>query len=232
MKPYTASILGGSGSVGKCILRSLLADSNCQSVLLVSRRPLDDIDDGNKDRVKVHICNPIEDMSTLQDHLKSTNIAFNALGVGAPVKVSKEELYKVDVTIPTLFAEKCKEARSISHYCLLSAVNADASATWSNITKTAAGGGWYNHCKGVVEANTEKAGFQYVFIAQPGTLLGSPHTPTFMNFIPSFLIPEKYSSAQVSDIAAGMVRATVNAYQKDTAGVVRVSGGIPISNAE
>lgn len=233
MKPYTAAILGGSGSVGQCILRSLLKDTNCQQVLLVSRRPLDDL---VQDRVKVEVCNPLDDMdkSNLQDLLKKmdTKIAFNAMGAGAPSQVSKEELFKIDVTIPTLFTEQCQKAGRISHFCILSGGGADSSAQWSNLTKTAAGGGWYAHCKGVIEENTIAAGFKYVFIAQPGALLGSPHTPPFMSYIPSFLIPEKYSSAQISDIAEGMVRSTVNAYQKDAAGVVRVAGGIPISKAD
>ena len=59
---------------------------------------------------------------------------------------------------------------------------------------------------------------RFFFVAQPGALLGSPHTPSFMSWIPSFLIPDTYSSAYVSDIAAGMVQATANAYQKDTIG--------------
>lgn len=230
MKPYTAAILGGSGSVGKCILKTLLKDTNCQQVLLVSRRPLDDL---VQDRVQVAVCNPLDDMS-IQDRLKQMDakIAFNAMGVGAPSQVSQEELFLIDVTIPTLFTEQCRKAGTISHFGILSGVGADASAQWSNLTKTAAGGGWYSHCKGVVEENTVKAGFKYVFIAQPGALLGSPHTPSMMSWIPSFLIPEKYSSAQIGDIAEGMVRATVNAYQNDTPGVVRVSGGIPISKAK
>lgn len=233
MKVYAAAILGGTGSVGKGILRSLLADSNCQSVVLVSRRPLDEESDSNlkDDRVKIQICNPIEDMATKLD-LKSTNISFCTLGIGAPRKVSKEELYQVDCVVPSLFAELCAKA-GVTHYCVLSAAGADASSTWSNFTKTGAGGGWYNYCKGVMENNTEKAGFPYVFIAQAGTLLGSPHTPSFLNWIPDALIPAKYSSAHVDDIADGMVRATVNAYQNDTSsGVTRVSGGIPISKSE
>ena len=227
--PYNAAILGASGSVGKCVLRSLLADSNCNSVLLVSRRPLDDLQKLD-DRVKVEICNPMEDVSKLKLE-KTIQVSFCTLGVGSPRKVSKDELYNVDVELPTLFAEKCKEYGT-THYCLLSAAGADESSKWSSLTKTAAGGGWYNHCKGVVEKNTEKIAFQYTFLAQPGALLGSPHTPSIMSYFPNFLVPEKYSSANIQDIAAGMVRATVNAYQNDASGVVRVSGGIPISKAE
>lgn len=233
MKPYTAAILGGSGSLGKCVLKSLLKDSNCQKVLLVSRRPLDDL---VQDRVQVEVCHPLEDManSSLPSRLKelSVNIGFNTMGAGAPSQVSKEELYHIDVTIPTLFAKQCKEAGTVSHFCVLSATGADSSAQWSNITRTGAGGGWSAHCKGKIEENTADLGFQYLFLAQPAALLGSPHTPAFLNYVPSFLLPDRFSSAHISDIAEGMVRSTINAYQNDKSGVVRVAGGVPLSKSE
>lgn len=219
--------------MGQCILRSLLKDDNCRQVLLVSRRPLDDL---VQDRVKVAVYNPLEDMqkSNLHEQLTKMDakIAFNAMGVGAPSQVSKEELFNIDVTVPTLFTKQCQQAGTISHFGLLTSSGADSSAQWSNLTKTAAGGGWSSHCKGAIEENTIAAGFQFSFIAQPAALLGSPHTPGFMSYVPNFLMPARFSSAQISDIAEGMVRATVNAYQNDTSGVVRVAGGVPISEAK
>lgn len=230
-KSYAAALLGGSGSVGKCVLKSLLADENCVSVLLVSRRSLDDLKAIDPKRVQVEVLDPFDEKNiSMFEGLKNVQIAFCTLGVGSPRHVSKEELMRVDADIPGAFAAKCKDS-GVTHYCLLSAAGADESKSWSNITKSAAGGGWYRHVKGVIERRTIECKFPYTFIAQPGALLGSPHTPAIMNYFPNLLIPDKYSSASVSVIASGMVRATTRAFQSNSSGIVRVTGGLPISKA-
>jgi uncharacterized protein YbjT (DUF2867 family) len=70
-----------------------------------------------------------------------------ALGAGKASELGKDELYKVDTQIPVDFAKKCK-ADGVDHITVLSAVGADPNATYSSLTKSAAGFGWYNHCKG------------------------------------------------------------------------------------
>lgn len=228
-KKYVAALLGGSGSVGTHVLKSLLADVNCKSVVLVSRRPLDDLQALDPDRVRVEVCDPLDDVETAD--LKGANVAFCTLGHGSSRKATKEDLMRVDATIPASFAAACAKAK-VSHYCLMTACDANENAQWSSITRTAAGGGWYNHVKGVAERKILEVGLPYVFIAQPAALLGSPHTPGFMSYIPNAIVPAKYSSAHVSDIANGMVRATINAFQKGSTGVVRVTGGVALSEAE
>lgn len=163
--------------------------------------------------------------------LSDANVAFCTIGHGSSRKSNKEDLLRVDATIPGEFARRCK-ASGVSYYCLMTAVGADESSQWSWTTKTAAGGGWYNHVKGVAERLTIEAGLPYLMIARPAALLGSPHTPSIMGFVPNALVPRKYSSANVVDIAGGMVRTTTNAYQNETTGVVTVTGGLPISESK
>jgi hypothetical protein len=50
--------------------------------------------------------------------------------------------------------------------------------------------------------------------------------------IPNAILPKKMSSANVADIAKGMVATTINAFQQDKTGVVKISGGIPISEGK
>eukprot|EP00579_Thalassiosira_antarctica_P007771 CAMPEP_0201891076 /NCGR_PEP_ID=MMETSP0902-20130614/33596_1 /ASSEMBLY_ACC=CAM_ASM_000551 /TAXON_ID=420261 /ORGANISM="Thalassiosira antarctica, Strain CCMP982" /LENGTH=229 /DNA_ID=CAMNT_0048422127 /DNA_START=85 /DNA_END=774 /DNA_ORIENTATION=+ len=226
MKSYVAAVLGGSGSVGKHVLKSLLADPQCQKVVLVSRRALDDLKSIDPERIRIEVCNPLDDMSKAD--LSGAQVAFCTIGHGSSRKSTKEDLLRVDATIPGEFATRCK-ASGVSHYCVMTAVGADESSKWSAITKSAAGGGWYNHVKGVAERLTIEARLPYLMIAQPGALLGSPHTPSILNFVPNAFFPQKYSSAHIADIAGGMVRATTNAYQNETSGVFTVSGGVPIS---
>ena len=224
-KTYIAAILGGSGSVGQYVLKSLLGDTNCKSVVLVSRRPLDELKKLDEDRIKVEMCDPLDDVAKV--NLEGVNVAFCTLGHGSSKKATRDDLLRVDATIPGEFAKACKAA-GVTHYCLMTAVGADESAKWSSFTKTAAGGSYYNHVKGLAERLTTEVSLPYLLIAQPGILIGSPHTPTLLNYFPNTFIPTKYSSAHVSDIASGMVNSTINAFQNDKKGLFTVTGGIPI----
>ena len=225
-KKYVAAVLGGSGSVGQHVIKSLLADSDCSKLILVSRRELDDIKALDSDRIHVEVCDPLDDMSKVD--ISGTNVAFCTLGHGSSRKSFKDDLLRVDATIPGKFAEACKAAGT-THYCLMTAVGADENAKWGFMTKTAAGGGWYNHVKGVAERLAVQAGIPYTYIAQPGMLIGSPHSPKILTLVPNAIVPLKFSSAHVADIAKGMVATTINAFQGDKTGVVKISGGIPIS---
>ena len=227
LKKYVAAILGGSGSVGKHVLKSILADPQCEKVILVSRRELDDIRSLDPEKITVQVCDPLDDLAKTAD-LKGTHVAFCTLGHGSSRKSTKEDLMRVDATIPGEFAKACKEA-GVTHYCLMTAVGADESSQWSLLTRTSAGGGWYNHVKGVAERLTLETKLPYTYIAQPATLLGSPHTPKIVAMIPNFILPLSVSSAHIADIAKGMVDTTIDAFQKDEKGVVTITGGVPIS---
>lgn len=65
-------------------------------------------------------------------------------------QVTREELEKVDMEIPTAFAKACKSAGCVRHISLLGSVAANANAKPSFLTGTAAGGGLYLSTKGKV----------------------------------------------------------------------------------
>ena len=264
-KKYIASILGGTGSVGKNVLRSILADQQCEKVIVISRRPLDKDDDFQKlvsledptgTRIIVKVCDPLEEMissistdnndddknskndkknnnNTMihQNNILSgtnTNIAFCTIGHGSSRNATKDDLMKVDATIPGKFALACKDA-GVSHYCIMTATGADINSSWNFFTRTGGGGGYYNHVKGVAEKLTLDANISYTYIAQPAALLNSPHTPKVFDYVPNSILPMKHTSATINDIAKGMVKTTIDAYQNNRTGVVRITGGIPIS---
>mmetsp|Transcript_6430 Transcript_6430/g.13917 ORF Transcript_6430/g.13917 Transcript_6430/m.13917 type:complete len:159 (+) Transcript_6430:48-524(+) len=79
-KKYVAAVLGGSGSVGQHVLKTLLKDSQCTKVILLSRRELNDLKELDPTRIHVEICNPLDDMSKVD--LSGTNVAFCTLGHG------------------------------------------------------------------------------------------------------------------------------------------------------
>ncbi|OEU05773.1 hypothetical protein FRACYDRAFT_258326 [Fragilariopsis cylindrus CCMP1102] len=231
-KKYIASILGGTGSVGKNVLRSILADQQCEKVIVISRRPLDKDDDFQKlvsfedptgTRIIVKVCDPLDEMIST-----NTNIAFCTIGHGSSRNATKDDLMKVDATIPGKFALACKDA-GVSHYCIMTATGADINSSWNFFTRTGGGGGYYNHVKGVAEKLTLDANISYTYIAQPAALLNSPHTPKVFDYVPNSILPMKHTSATINDIAKGMVKTTIDAYQNNRTGVVRITGGIPIS---
>lgn len=260
-KKYIASILGGTGSVGKNVLRSILADKQCEKVIVISRRPLDNDDDFKKlasledptgTRIIVKVCDPLDEMISISNDNNddqnskngknnnntihknnilsgtNTNIAFCTIGHGSSRNATKDDLMKVDATIPGKFAIACKDA-GVSHYCIMTAGGADINSSWNFLTRTGAGGGYYNHVKGVAEKLTIDANISYTYIAQPAVLLDSPHTPKVLEYVPNSILPMKYTSATINDIAKGMVKTTIDAYQNNRTGVVRITGGIPIS---
>lgn len=53
MANFAAAILGASGQVGGCVVKSLLAEPRCSSIVLFNRRKLDAYD--NEPRVKQHV---------------------------------------------------------------------------------------------------------------------------------------------------------------------------------
>lgn len=53
MASFAAAVLGASGQVGGCVIKSLLAEPRCSSVILFNRRKLDQYD--NEPRIKQHI---------------------------------------------------------------------------------------------------------------------------------------------------------------------------------
>lgn len=55
---------------------------------------------------------------------RGASVAFSTLGVGQPRKVSREELWQVDVGYNATFAQGCRSA-GIRHFSLLGAVGTD-----------------------------------------------------------------------------------------------------------
>ena len=66
---------------------------------------------------------PSKDLNIVENPI---DCAFITMGVGAPSKVNYETLYKVDVTLPTQFAQACVN-NGVKHVSLLTAVGADIS---------------------------------------------------------------------------------------------------------
>ncbi|KAJ3395612.1 hypothetical protein HDU92_005434 [Lobulomyces angularis] len=206
---FRAAVLGGSGSVGKPLIKYLIEQQNCEKIILINRKNIAEFEGNSK--VEQHVTNMeklnVETEKIFKSGNSKPDIIYVTMGVGSPSSVTKENLFEVDVNLPTEFA-KAASSCGVKHAVLLTSVGSDINAKWSNITKTAAGGGYYVYCKGQVEKNYEDQKFQSLAIFKPGTLIGSPNTPGFFSTLApkvDWLLPERFRSIHVEDLAGAMV---------------------------
>lgn len=138
MVAYRAIILGGSGNVGSRVVSECIKSDTFSQITLISRRPLPEYDaDDCKSKVTVRIIPAFETMDA--ENFEHHDVAFMLMGVGATSKASKEELERIDCTIPVAFASACKRS-GVEHFSVLSSLGADASQEYSWLTRTSAGG--------------------------------------------------------------------------------------------
>lgn len=205
MQKLSAVVLGGSGNVGKESVKALVASGLYDRITLVSRRSLPEME-ALHPSIKVIVCD--------LDHLEAADFRGNsaavmALGAGKASELSKDDLYKVDVTIPVNFARKCR-ADGVQHMAVLSAVGADPTSTYSSITKSAAGFGWYNHCKGMLERLMEEQGFASLSVFRPAAITGNTNTPGFISWLNpkiDWMLPDKYKSISCVELGTRMTKA-------------------------
>ena len=117
--------------MGKELVRHLVSHpGQWASIVVLNRRPVADLN--TLPRVSEQIVSMDSEAkleSETERILKEANVdaVFNTMGVGAPSKAKEEELRRVDLALPAAFARGAKAAGA-SHFGLLTAVGADASA--------------------------------------------------------------------------------------------------------
>ncbi|AWW00767.1 hypothetical protein DJ013_02435 [Arcticibacterium luteifluviistationis] len=151
-------MLGASGAVGTQALNHLLKEKKIANLILLGRRPIDNI---NEDFVHQHEIN-IFDSSTYEHVIKNTSAAICTLGVGEPSKVSKEDFLKIDKQAVLDFAAICKKS-GVKHFELLSSVGISTTSS-----------SFYLKTKAELVAELEKLHFERLSIFQPSMIL----TPT------------------------------------------------------
>lgn len=157
-KPRTAVMMGATGAVGGEVVRALLGDANLETLTLLGRRSVADLQD---ERVQQHHVD-IFSADSYADHLAGHETAICTLGVGEPSKISKEEFLKIDKHAVLEFANACAKA-GIKRFALLSSVGA------SPKSRT-----FYLRSKGELEHELQQLGFEQVSLFRPSMIL----TPT------------------------------------------------------
>ena len=151
-------MLGATGAVGNHTALVLSKISTVNTLTLLGRNPVDNLEGDNIHQHKVDIFSPSAYESLIDGH----NTAICTLGVGQPSKVSKEDFVKIDKNAVLDFARACKKA-GVSHFELLSSVGASSSSN-----------SFYLRTKGELEDALQALEFERLSLFQPSMII----TPT------------------------------------------------------
>jgi len=212
----TAIVLGGSGSVGTALLRELLHDDGFNAVITLSRRSLPEAVTMARGAGRTLVETLVPDMkpgplaaATIDAarELDGDVEGFSVLGVGAgTAKLTLEEHRAVDVALNEAFARALRDSGKVRHLAFMSAAGADPTAKASG--SGGAGMSRYNRVKGESEEAVRASGPAVVSVFRPAIIIGSQHTPWLLEkTLPlfSFVMPAKYQSIRVEQIAKAMI---------------------------
>lgn len=200
MIPTRAIVLGGTGAVGSALVRELLAAPDWIEVTAIVRSPTDRFDalaGRQKLIVQVTPMDRVEAVAAAAG--RGATVAFSALGVGQPRKVSREEFWNVDVGYTAMFAQGCRSA-GVLHFSLLGAVGAAPKSR-----------SYYLRIKGKAEEAVLVQGFKRASFFRPSLLvtkeirygLQDRITQAVFPRISRFL-PPRFHEIRVEDLARAM----------------------------
>lgn len=155
MTRKTALVVGGTGLVGKELLRLLLSSGEYEQVIAVVRTSLQ--------YTHPKLAEVLVDFNRLEDykeHLVADDV-FCCLGTTIKKAKTKKEMFKVDVEYPLLLAKIAKE-NGAKQFLLVSAMGADSDSTIS-----------YSKMKGQLELHIQKFTYETLAIFRPSLLLGT-----------------------------------------------------------
>lgn len=212
-KQMVAAILGGTGSVGKEVIKALASSAECDRIIMFNRREVD-LAGFESPKVTQQVVDMAK-LGELQAMLteNDVNTVFVTMGVGAPSKLprgeeGKEELHRVDCVLPSQFLASAQKA-NVRSAVLLTSVGANIKSKYSRMTGTAAGSGWYAHVKGEVETNATALRFPQLALFRPATLIGASATPGWFNWLAPKLdwaVPVNAHSIKIEHLAQKMAR--------------------------
>ena len=222
---YTACVLGATGSVGSSIVKQLVASDRCAKVVILHRREVV-VTSPPSPKVICHVIDiakydDAQVLSSLAQRMSSCDSVFMTLGVGAPSKVSKSELKRVDYEMCVALMSVAAST-GVKHASVMTAAGADSRRIepWYLPSTTMAAGAYYSSIKGMVEDDVKAMPFPSVSIFQPSTLLGAPNTPKIMEYLAPALrivLPTFAWDIHVDELACAMVKQGEEAIDKGRA---------------
>jgi uncharacterized protein YbjT (DUF2867 family) len=216
-----ALVLGASGSVGNALIKELIRNGSFKPIVtLVRRSQPDQVAMARDAAVELReTLVPAMDPAGLETatteairSLEGDVVGLSVLGVGAgTAKLMLDEHRAVDVQLNAAFARGLKASGRVKHLAFMSAVGADPSAATTG--SGAPGMARYARVKGESEEAVKESGLAVVSIFRPAMIIGSQHTPWLLEkTLPalSFILPAKYTSITVGQIAKAMIATSLN----------------------
>src|SRR3984893_8360942 len=150
-----ATLIGGTGLTGSCLVRDLLADPAITKVISVSRKSLN-ISNAKLSEVLIA---DLADLPTIQAKIRG-QLYFCCLGATIKKAGSKENFEKVDHDAVVAFA-KIAKAHDATSFTFVSAMGANANSMI-----------FYNRVKGRTEDDVKALGLRSLIIFRPALLVG------------------------------------------------------------
>jgi uncharacterized protein YbjT (DUF2867 family) len=150
-----ATLIGGTGLTGSCLVRDLLADPAITKVISVSRKSLN-ISNAKLSEVLIA---DLADLPTIQAKVRG-QLYFCCLGATIKKAGSKENFEKVDHDAVVAFA-KIAKAHDATSFTFVSAMGANANSMI-----------FYNRVKGRTEDDVAALGLRSLIIFRPALLVG------------------------------------------------------------
>jgi uncharacterized protein YbjT (DUF2867 family) len=192
--PRIALVAGGTGLVGRELLRLLSAEPGIAEIRALVRRPLIVRQDS-----KVRECRTeLDRLDAHPEWFRGVDAAFCALGTTIKKAGSQDAFRRVDFDFPLAVA-KAARAAQVPHFLLVSALGASARSKV-----------FYNRVKGELEDAIRELGFPAVTFARPSVLLGEREESRPGEELAKkigWLVPAKWRPVEASSVAAGLVRA-------------------------
>ncbi|XP_071527372.1 oxidoreductase HTATIP2-like isoform X2 [Panulirus ornatus] len=149
----TALVLGGSGEIGKQLVRELISNASFSRILLVTRRPIE----ADCEKVEQKIVD-FEKLDDYKEAFEGAQVGFCCLGTTRG-KAGAKGFVRVDRDYVSHAAQLLKEA-GCSHFNLVSSTGANKNSSFL-----------YNKTKGEVETLVKELGFPRLTIYRPSVLL-------------------------------------------------------------
>ena len=197
-----AIVIGATGAVGSALTRRLLASAAWAGVRILTRKPtkiFSVLPGAEKLTQKTITPETLE--AVARETAQGCDAAFCTMGIGQPRKVSREELWQVEVEQATDYARGCRKA-GVKHYSLMTAVGADAKSK-----------NHYMRVKGTAEKLATSLHFERTSFFRPSLLVtqeiryGLQDRLTQALFpIVAWFLPSRFHGIRVEDLGRGMVR--------------------------
>jgi uncharacterized protein YbjT (DUF2867 family) len=204
MQPYSAVVLGSTGSVGRQIVNLLAASPAVRQVAVVNRRQTDEFKGMPKVREVV-----VPDMDRLAEAVEpaareaGATVGFCAIGVGkGSQKMPEAEVRKIEVQYPEAFAKGCK-AGGVLSLGLMTAAGADIKSSFT-----------YARIIGEKEKVVTGVGIPALGIYKPSVIFGNSNTPSYLRYVfpaVQWVLPSRYHSIHKNELARAMFEGTQKA---------------------